>query len=88
MTAVIHIAGSDVTVGPRLRQRCCWCGALLIDYDLAGIAIPVGTDPRPATWPVGVLIAVDGNASYVVEHVDGAGLPDGACGQLDPEVTR
>lgn len=28
----------------------------------------------------------DGSASWVV-HVDGDPLPDGACAQLDPEVT-
>ena len=31
---MIHIAGPDVQVGAQLRQRCAWCGALLIDYAL------------------------------------------------------
>jgi hypothetical protein len=87
MSAVIHIAGPDIQVGSQLRQRCAWCGAVLIDQDLERVAVPVGQDPRPATWPAGELIAVDGNLSYVVEHEDGARLPDGACGQLDPAVT-
>lgn len=88
MTALIHIAGRDVQVGPYLRQRCGWCGAVLLDYDLDRIAVPVGTDPRPATWPPGDLVAVDGNASYVVEHVDGDDVPAGSCALLDPAVTR
>lgn len=88
MTAVIHIAGPEVTVGDQLRQRCCWCGALLLDYHLTRIAVPVGADPRPAVWPAGELVAVDGALQHIVEHVDGTDLPNGACGVLDPEVTR
>jgi hypothetical protein len=87
MTAVIHIAGMKVHIGPYLRQRCAWCGAVLIDYDLRNIAVPVGMDPNPSTWPVADLVAVDGNASYVVAHVEGDELPDGACARLDPAVT-
>lgn len=87
MTAVIHIAGPDIQVGAQLRQRCAWCGAVLLDYALDRIAVPAGQDPRPGTWPAGELVAVDGNASYVVAHEDGQQLPDGACGKLDPAAT-
>ena len=86
-TAVIHIAGNYVQVNAQLRQRCAWCGATLIDYNLERVAVPTGTDPRPATWPIGELVAVDGGLSYMVEHEDGQLLPEGACGKLDPEVT-
>lgn len=84
---VIHIAGVHVQVGQQLRQRCAWCGAVLLDYDLASIAVPVGQDPTPATWPPGGLVLVDGSMSATVEHADGASLPDGSCGKLDPAVT-
>jgi hypothetical protein len=87
-TEVIHIAGYDVQVDALLRQRCAWCGGLLIDYDLSRMAVPVGTDPRPATWPVGDLVAVDGTASWTVPHTDGDPLPAGTCTRIDPEVTR
>jgi hypothetical protein len=91
VTAVIHIAGLDVQVGSQLRQRCGWCGALLIDYalDRVGVMVPGDGSPPsgPGTWAVGALVARDGNASWVVEHEDGAVLPDGCCGKLDPEVT-
>lgn len=86
-SAVIHIAGFDIQVGHYLRQRCGWCGAVLIDYDLHRVAVPVGTDPRPATWPVGHLVAIDGSAKYTVDHVDNDPLPDGSCAKLDPAVT-
>ncbi len=88
MSAVVHIAAQWLQVGPFLRQRCAWCGATLIDYNLELVAVPAGQDPRPATWPAGELVAVDGNASYVLDHRDGDQLPDGACARLDPEVTR
>lgn len=87
MNAVIHITGMYVRVGALLRQRCAWCGAVLIDYDLTRIAVPEGQDPTPATWPVGELVAVDGGMSYTVPHEDGGALPEGACARLDPEVT-
>ena len=86
--SLIHIAGSDVHVNSLLRQRCAWCGATLIDYDLDRIAVPEGQDPTPATWPVGALVAVDGHASWTVDHEDGDPPPEGACALLDAEVTR
>jgi len=85
---MIHIAGPDITIGPLLRQRCAWCGTTLVDYNLDRVAVPVGQGPRPATWPIGGLVELDGNASWTVDHQDGAQLPDGACGRLDPVVTR
>lgn len=87
MNALVHIAGMYVRINDLLRQRCAWCGAVLLDYDLTRIAVPEGQDPTPATWPVGELVGVDGAMSYTVAHVDGDPLPDGACGRLDPEVT-
>jgi hypothetical protein len=41
----------------------------------------------PPMWETGRLVAVDGNASYVVDHVDGAELPGGACALLDDTIT-
>lgn len=88
MSAVIHIAGSYLQIGPQFRQRCAWCGATLIDTDLRSIAVPEGTDPTPGHWEPGALVAVEGTHSYVVPHVDGERLPSTACAQLDHEVTR
>jgi len=84
---VIHIAGAQVRIGTQLRQRCSWCGAVLCDYELTLIAVPEGQDSEPAMWRTGDLVAVNGNASWVVEHQDGAELPVGACGKLDHAVT-
>lgn len=85
---IIHIAGHSITIDNRQRQRCAWCGATLLDYDLSFIAVPVGQDPQPATWPTGELVALGGNAAWLVEHKDGDRLPEGACGRIDPDVTK
>lgn len=85
--SVVHIVGMYVRINDLLRQRCTWCGAALIDVNLANLAVPVGQDPTPGTWPVGQLVRVDGNTTVVVEHVNGDPLPEDACGRLDPEVT-
>lgn len=97
---VLHIVGLDVQVGSARRQRCAWCGALLLDDDLTRMAWtldPDGTDPGPPpVWPIGELIAVDGGVERVVPRdawPDSATpgekrLPDGCCALLDPEVTR
>lgn len=88
MTPIVHIAGVALTVDTYQRQRCGWCGAVLHDADLANLAVPVGQDPTPATWPVGALVEVYGAFSCVVEHEDGARLPSNACAQLDPAATK
>jgi hypothetical protein len=88
-----HIAANDITIGgQRLRQRCAWCGAILIDYDLTRVAVKTepGEDPKPpATFPPGRLVRVDGSnpkVSLVLDETDT--LPDDACGHVDDEVTR
>lgn len=86
--AVVHIAGAFVALDQLLRQRCAWCGAILIDYNLAEVAVPVGQEGAPGVWPVGELIVVDGNLSAQVPHVDGDPLPDDACARIDPAVTK
>lgn len=85
---MIHFAGVDVHVNALLRQRCAWCGAVLVDYDLERIAVPVGQEGDPGTWPVGSLIAVDGGLSYEFDHVDGQPLPPESCALIDAAVTR
>jgi hypothetical protein len=92
---VTHIAANDILIaGRRLRQRCAWCGAVLIDLDLTRVAVQVepGEEPEaPATWPVGRLVRVAGEGcsftyTTVLDETDE--LPDDACGKVDDEVTR
>jgi hypothetical protein len=86
-TAITHVAGAQVQVGSRIRQRCSWCGAVLCDYDLERIAVPEGQDPTPAMWETGRLVEVDGSVSVLLEHEDGADLPGNACARIDDAVT-
>jgi|WetSurMetagenome_2_1015567.scaffolds.fasta_scaffold380522_2 hypothetical protein len=76
-----HFAGVEIQINTDLRQRCAWCGEMLIDYDLSRVAVPEGQDPRPSTWPVGSIVEVDGCLSYVVDHDDGSPLPADTCGE-------
>ncbi len=87
MNGIIHIAGLQVQVGPRLRQRCSWCGAMLLEYDLTAVAVPEGQEPGLPTWEPGILVEVDGNVSLIVPHKNGDDLPQRACGWIDPAVT-
>jgi hypothetical protein len=86
----VHIAGPAIQVGSQLRQRCAWCGAVLIDHALDQLMYEATTPPeqrRPATWPVDGLIEVEGGMSVIVNHEDGEQLPPNACAQLDHAVT-
>ena len=93
--ALVHIAGVDVQVGAYLRQRCSWCGAVLVEYDLESVARPLkpGEDPenpepwRPATWTIGGLVLIDGGFSTTIDHKDGDRLPENACAQLPHDLT-
>lgn len=80
---VVHIAGQQIDIGGRyLRQRCAWCGYILIDYDLTMVAVAVepGEEPKPpAMWTTGALVLVDGPMSTTVDHKDGDKLPATSC---------
>ncbi len=84
---ITHIAGTDIQIGPHLRQRCGWCGAVIEDHDLRNVQGLEGTNPRPPTWTVGALVVLDGVGAWTIPHEDGAELPDNACMNLDPAVT-
>lgn len=78
---VTHIAGQNITVmGRYVRQRCSWCGAVLVDDDLACVMVPEGSDRGPFHFPVGRLVRVEGN---VVRHFhvlpDDERLPADSC---------
>jgi hypothetical protein len=83
---LIHVVGIFVQIDARLRQRCAWCGAVLLDYDLERIAVPEGQG-GPSTWPTGALVEVDGPMSRVVPRTDDEPLPEGTCTAIDHEVT-
>lgn len=91
MAREVHIAGlPQMWDGRYLRQRCAWCGAVLIDEDLTliRVSIPEGKtaeqayadgDLAPSTWPVNALVARDGHATYLVEAEPSA---------INPQATK
>jgi hypothetical protein len=83
-----HIAGAEVQVGSRLRQRCAWCGEVMADYDLQRIAVLEGDDPRPAMWLQGSLVRRDGCAWFVVDHEEGADLPSDSCAAAEIDAAK
>ncbi len=92
-TRKIHIAGGVVRVGNVIRQRCAWCGHLLVDLDLANTAFESAEDAKAAAvepgWEPGALISEEGTFPViqgVVSHDDGDKLPAGWCGDDGPRL--
>ncbi len=85
-----HIAAQPVEIGPHLRQRCAWCGTVLLDYDLRKLAYLTVTPPeerKPSTWPAGEIIRRNGHLSETVEHKQGDPVPADCCATIDPAAT-
>ena len=90
ITEQIHLAGPAITFLTYVRQRCMWCGYVLIDEDLARVSVDIGDDGSVIVfpvWPVEAFIRVrqgeDGSAVYEVvekelsELADENGEPNG-----------
>jgi hypothetical protein len=82
-----HVAGLQAQIGTRVRQRCAWCGVLLIDHDLQRIAAAGGQAERPPMWEVGGLVRADGNLYVALDHEEGSDVPADSCARLDDAVT-
>jgi hypothetical protein len=89
-TTITHIAGPCLFFDQHQRQRCSWCGYLLIDQDLTRVGIPVGQDPKPTEWPFEAMVEVveeDGftatrtlDEDEILWHDDGSiKVPDNFC---------
>lgn len=79
-----------------VRQRCMWCGTVLIDADLSRIAAqlnPDGSAPPFATWEAGGMVGVNGGMQWLVwtaeqtqsRHI--SEMTETCCMTLDPAVT-
>jgi hypothetical protein len=56
---VIHYAGTPIKLGPIGRQRCCWCGVLIDEWDFEN-TMSTG-DATITPWEVGALIEFRGH---------------------------
>lgn len=85
MTGITHIAGLRLEIDTLIRQRCDWCGALLVDVDLTRVAFATDDPTKTvSTWPPGAQVHVDGPATWVEE---GTKLVATSCAKLDPAIT-
>lgn len=99
---IVHWAGVIANISNRLRQRCIWCGAPLIDVNLENVTFPIPPgktvdqaredgDLTVATWEPGSWVAVDGPVTYVVrgaeEDRNYSETPEHSCARFDFEVT-
>lgn len=83
--AVAHIVGFPVVIqGHLCRQRCAWCGHLIVDVDVELVAVAEGQGGYDPFWPTNAVVEIeitDGGTvtrMSVVKVVDGL-LPDNAC---------
>lgn len=86
----IHFTGELVTLtdteGTRQRQRCAWCGVLLLDVDDHRLAVPDGQPGERHAWPAGRLLAADAGVFVLVDYDPGADVPPGTCAARDAEA--
>jgi hypothetical protein len=80
-----------ILIGPHKRQRCAWCGSVLLAQDLSRMAVQGGPEEvaemETSSWPTDKRVIVDGDPGDVImTHTcdlppDGGsikdGLPDG-----------
>lgn len=98
MSSCTHFASIPIFVhGRYVRQRCGWCGAVLVDVDLDGTTVPKpppGLLPNVQLYEPGVLVRLfDDLPSFDPTRLSGLVLPDrripdDCCGMLPPAVTR
>jgi NTP pyrophosphatase (non-canonical NTP hydrolase) len=84
-TSITHIAGPALTWDGRyVRQRCAWCGAILIDADLTIIQVPIEDAGRPlATWPFDAFVRVE-DVGFATSYSIVKAEPS----EIDPTHTR
>ena len=76
---VTHIAGPEIVVQGRwMRQRCSWCGAILINYDLDTVASSDGK--QPGSFEVGKMVDVSGISPVWCGVNNSNTLPSSFCG--------
>ena len=76
--SVSHLTAQPVLVAGRFnRQRCAWCGELIVDEDLTTM---MSTEPNwmGTEWPVSRIVRIDGSHTMVVDNHDGQ-MPEDSC---------
>jgi hypothetical protein len=95
-TGIVHIAALSYQFESIIRQRCSWCGAVLIDADLSMIAFQPNDDGSAPSFPVwegGRQILRDGHVTSVIDdeisadHEGGIRVDDRCCMRIPRETT-
>jgi hypothetical protein len=93
VSELVHVAGPQITFGSVQRQRCAWCGALIVEHDLASVGVQVQEGEsaehamegfRRSRWEG--LVAVDGNVKWAVDEPADGQAPERSCMRLLPET--
>jgi hypothetical protein len=93
MTTVSHVPAHAITFGgTHVRQRCAWCGYVLIDADLTRIAVWGESADKPfPVWPVDGLARVTTGGGFTgteaIELEEDEPVPDDCCMRVPPELT-
>lgn len=76
-----HIASNAIIIEGRYhRQRCVWCGALLIDDDLSMQAVPTDqADKAIPCWKTGGMVRVEPGNPRSSSKVESDKMPDDCC---------
>lgn len=97
---IVHVAGAVVSYSridldakiKTIRQRCAWCGALLIEYEGPPLPFPEGLEPPLTTWENYTMLRVDGPNITPVEREEFPNgkitLPLDSCFLIDQTVTQ
>lgn len=88
MATETHIAGLDMLISDRyMIQRCAWCGAVLLAYDLTRIGVMSKEDGSPgdppSMFPAGMLVRC--TLEEVIERMDDIALGRSMKEVLDDE---
>ena len=89
--AVTHIVGHAVVVqGHLCRQRCAWCGVMLVDVDAELIATTGSVNYDPF-FTIGALLEVESIGPvtrWSIVEAHGGILPDNACTPARPRALK
>lgn len=93
---IVHLAGPQVTFGNVVRQRCCWCGGLIAEYDLSRMAVQIDETASPEVQQAEIesapgrwegFVAIEGTNPRCLSAVDtpeDGKAPERSCMRLLP----
>jgi hypothetical protein len=97
---LVHWAGIAARAGSVIRQRCCWCGALIEEIDLERIAVQttviggpavefVDAEGKPKDRWQGLVAISEGfpTVKWAVDEPADGKIPADSCMALDVAVT-